>query len=120
MSVLETSILKTIKDVIGVEDESIDGYKTFDSVLITHINSAFSVLKQLGVSDEHYFITGYDETWGDFFEDKQTLYLVKTYIGFKVQLMFDPPESSHVLKSCESIIQEMEWRMNFEVETSIL
>ncbi len=110
---LEDSILKTIKKMIG---PSLD-YDYFDNDLIIHINSAFSVLNQLGLgSDDTFMITGESETWSDFLGDDKFLEMVKTYIFLKVKVIFDPPTSSFVLDAYNKQIAELEWRINVAVD----
>lgn len=111
---LGDSILKTIKKLIG---PSLD-YDYFDNDLIIHINSAFSVLNQLGLgSDDTFAITGDSETWQDFLgNDKKFLEMVKTYIYLKVKVTFDPPTSSFVLEAYNKQIAELEWRINIAVD----
>lgn len=63
------SILTSIKKLLGIEED----YTHFDQDIIIHINSVFVVVNQLGVGpDKPYSITGKDETWEDFFGDKDT------------------------------------------------
>ena len=110
---LGDSILKTIKKLIG---PSLD-YDYFDNDLIIHINSAFSVLNQLGLgSDDTFSITGDTETWGDFLGDRKFLEMVKTYVYLKVKVIFDPPTSSFVLEAYNKQIAELEWRINVAVD----
>ena len=42
---MEQSILKSTKNILGIADD----YDVFDLQIMTHINSAFSTLTQLGV-----------------------------------------------------------------------
>lgn len=112
---MEESILNTIKKLLGITKE----YTAFDEDLIVYINSAFSILRQLGVGpDEGYFITGVNETWGDFITgDPARLRLVRSYVYMKVRLMFDPPtQSSALLESMKEQVREFEWRLNVEVD----
>lgn len=106
------SILYTIKKMIGFDPE----YNQFDTDIIVYINSAFSILKQLGVGPKEGFSIS-DETavWSDFTTDV-SLEMVKTYIYFKVKVSFDPPSSSFALDSIKNQISELEWRMNSVVD----
>ena len=109
------SILNTIKKLLGITTE----YKAFDADLVVYINSAFSILRQLGVGPEEGFsISGADETWDDFIaEDPARLRLVRSYVYMKVRLMFDPPtQSSALLESMKEQVREFEWRLNVEVD----
>lgn len=107
------SILTSIKKLLGIAED----YTHFDTDIIIHINSIFSILTQLGVGPE----TGFsirDETasWTEFTQDDTTIEMVKTYVYLKVRLIFDPPANSSVTASIEKAISELEWRLNVAVD----
>lgn len=107
------SILKSIKKLLGI-DES---YTVFDTDVMIHINSVFSILTQLGVGPESGFaITGATETWSDYLDDEAILEMVKSYMYLKVKKMFDPPQSGIVTNSNDALIAELEWRINVAVD----
>lgn len=109
------SILLSIKKLLGI----IDAYTQFDADLIIYINSAFAILRQLGVGPkEGFYIESNVETWNDFIQgDPARLRLVKAYVYMKVRLMFDPPtQSGSLLESMKRQIDEFEWRLNVEVD----
>lgn len=107
------SILNTIKKTLSIEEECTD----FDQDLILHINSVFSVLTQLGVGPEDgFFIEDETETWDDFMDDMKKIQMVKTYIGLKVRLLFDPPTTSFAIESIKNAATEYEWRLNVECD----
>ena len=57
------SILTSIKKLLGIEES----YTHFDPDLIMHINSVFSILRQMGVGPaEGFAITDEDQEWKDF------------------------------------------------------
>lgn len=88
-------------------------YDAFDDVLIEHINSAFMILTQLGVGpSEGFVISDATSVWTDFIPDTIKLEAVKTYVGHKVRLMFDPPQSSAVMESLNRTVSELEFRLN--------
>lgn len=105
---MEDSILKTIRVGLSLDEEDTD----FDKELITHINSAFFTLHQIGVGDKPFVCTNEDQTWSDFLSDIEELETVKLYIIYKVRLLFDPPTSSYVLDEIRKQVEEMEWRLN--------
>lgn len=109
------NILATTKELSGVMLE----YDSFDKDLIMYINSVFLVLKQIGVGPkEGFVITDVNATWTDFIPDNQVLReSVKAYMGSKVRLHFDPPTSSALLDALNRNVSELEWRLNFEVES---
>lgn len=110
---METSILTSIKKMLGVAED----YTEFDEDIITHINSVFLNLTQLGVGPEEGFVIE-DNTavWEDFIDNSIPLQAVKTYMYLKVKLLFDPPLSSSVTESFTRMIAELEWRLNVAVD----
>lgn len=106
----EQSILISTKKVlnVGADDES------FDQDIITHINSAFSNLHQLGLGPQEGF-TIEDDTpeWDDLTLATDALTnLVKTYIFLRVRRIFDPPQLPHLLQALDRQIEEHEFRLN--------
>ena len=107
------SILSSVKKMLGLVDE----YEYFDTDIIMHINSVFSVLRQLGVGPKEGFaIRDANDLWSDFLPGGLTLEMVKTYMYQKVRLIFDPPASSAAVTAMEKSISEFEWRINAEVD----
>ena len=108
------SILTSIKKLLGIAED----YTHFDTDLIIHINSALSVLTQLGVGpSEGFYVIDKDDKWEDFIYDNMQIEMVKSYVYLKVKLIFDPPLSSAVMESYNRQISEFEWRLNVAVET---
>lgn len=102
------SILTSIKKMLGIVEE----YEHFDPDLIMHINSALSVLTQIGVGpSEGFQIRDANDVWDDFIPDGRKLQLVKSYLYLKVKLLFDPPQSSAAMTSINQQISEFEWRL---------
>ena len=107
------SILTSIKKIIGITEE----YEHFDPEIIMHINSVFMILTQLGVGpSEGFSINDSSTTWDQFIPNGQNLEAVKSYIGLKVKLLFDPPSSSAVMEAMNRSISEFEWRLSVEVD----
>lgn len=103
------SILTSVKKMLGIAEE----YTHFDADLITHINSVFMILAQLGVGpSEGFFIEDDTATWDEFIQDKKEINSVKSYVGLKVRLLFDPPTSSSQIDNANKLINELEWRLN--------
>ena len=115
MSILDDSVLTTIRTMLGPEED----YKDFDPEIIPHINSAFQRLKQLGVGPTSNFrIEDEDATWGDFFGDEESVQdMVVPFIFLKVKTLFDPPTSSIASEAYKSEIDKLEWLMNVDAET---
>ena len=102
------SVLTSVKKLLGIDE----GYTHFDSDIVMHINSVFSILTQMGVGPANGFsITGKDDGWSDFISGGAVLPLVKSYVGLKVRLLFDPPLSSAAVESMNRQISEVEWRL---------
>ncbi len=109
---MDDSILNSVKHMLG----SCDDY--FDSDLITFINGVFSTLMQLGVGPKAGFtISGPNETWSSYTENKPELDIVKTFVYTKVRLRFDPPQSSSVIQLMQQDASELEWRLNVAADS---
>lgn len=107
-----SSILETIRPLVGVEPTD----SSFDDELIPSINSALSVLAQLGVGPVGgVMITGTNEDWSQVITDP-SLEFVKTFVQLKTRLIFDPPQSSAVIAAYEKQIDELTYRINVAVE----
>lgn len=107
---MEDSILASTKKILGISPE----FSNFDLDIITHINAAFTIIKQLGVGPTTGFMI-YDETskWQDFLSnDNPMLNLVKTYLYLKVRSLFDPPTTSYHITAMKELVSEYEWRLN--------
>ena len=107
---MDRSILLSIKKLLGLGED----YDCFDLDVMMHINSALSILQQIGVGPkEGFFIHDASATWEDFLgEDSGRLESVITYVYIKVKLIFDPPTSSSAVDSMERTASEYEWRLN--------
>lgn len=108
------SILTSTKKLLGIQSD----YTHFDADIMIHINTAFSVLTQLGVGPRQGFaITGTSETWDDFIpEDDPRMASVKTYIYIKVRLVFDPPTLTSVAEALKNTANEYEFRLMVAAE----
>ena len=108
------SILQSIKKLLGMDAS----YEAFDADIIIHINTAFAVLKQLGVGPPNGFsITDGSAVWSDYTTDGAFNAAVKTYIYLKVKLIFDPPSSGAAIETTKEVIKELEFRLNVDAET---
>ena len=126
LSIMENSILNTIKKLLGLTDT----YVAFDQDIIIHINTVFSSLHQMGIGPSDGFtIDGTTPKWQDYFvtvypdgEDETTFTLdepkfqqqIVSYIYAKVRLLFDPPANSNLLQALEKNAQELEYRLYTE------
>lgn len=111
---MEESILFSVKKLLG---GLVPEYEAFDDQIIMHINSVFQILYQLGVGPSTpFYIEDDGAIWSDFIEDINDLSMVKTYVGLKVQQMFDPPQGGAVAEAAKRTIDELEWRLNVQVD----
>lgn len=102
------SILSSVKKMLGLAEED----DSFDIDIIIHINSALSVLTQLGVGPKDGFsIRDATPTWTDFLSDDKLLDMVLSYVYLKVRLLFDPPSASSVLEAMQKNVDEFAWRI---------
>lgn len=110
------SILTSIKKLLGLTEE----YEQFDQDIIIHINSAFFTLRQLGVGIDGFRIEDKSKTWSNFIEssktNESTLPAIKDYVYLKVRKVFDPPSSSYVMDSINSMIAEYESRIKYDCD----
>lgn len=109
------SILNTIKKTLGVELD----YNAFDDEIITHINSVFMTLNQLGVGPTTGFrISDENDSWTDFLGAVNYLEGVKSYTYLKVKLLFDPPTNSFLVDSINNQAEEYAFRILAQIETA--
>lgn len=106
---MEQSILKSVKKMCGIDPS----LTVFDDVILMHTNAVFSDLEQLGVGPVGgYMIEDDAPTWGDFLGDDPRWSSVKSYVYFRVRLMFDPPQTQYLVASFDEQVKKMEWRLN--------
>ena len=80
------SILDSIKKLFGISETD----TSFDVDIIIGINTALSVLTQLGAGPEAGFsISNNGDIWSDFILDMSQLEMIKTYVYLKTKMIFD-------------------------------
>lgn len=106
---VEQSILISTKKILGIPDDVED----FDTHIVTHINTVFMALSQIGIGPSEGFSIE-DETtmWDAFLGADLNLNPVKTYMYLRVRLLFDPPQTSPLVEAMERQSKEFEWRLN--------
>lgn len=110
---MEDSILMTIRKLVCGDPYA----DHFDTDLLIHINSCFSILTQLGVGPaEGFVVTDETQGWSNYMSDNKELNMVRTYVTLKVKTIFDPPLTSSVLEAMNKQIAELEWRLNVAVD----
>lgn len=113
---LKDSILHDVKQMVGQEWDD----TTFDLDIMTHINSVFLDLQQIGVgADEGFSISDYSTKWDEYLGDNKNLNTVKSYIFIRVRLLFDPPTNGFLVTSLEKQADKMEWRLMVQVDPPI-
>ena len=116
---LTESVLQSTKKVLGIAESQ----DAFDQDVLTHINSAFSTLSQLGIlAEEGVEVPDEAFTWSDL----ETLGLpaawiqsIRTYVFLHVQSLFDPPTTSFLLAARQKQLEEHIWRLSTMREYSI-
>ena len=110
---MDSSILADVRSAcsLSVHDFS------FDDQLIQLINSQMMMAHQFGIGYSGFKITGADETWSDWLGTSgEDLQAIKTWLGYSVLLLFDPPDNGTVLKSYQDQIAKMEWMLREKSE----
>ena len=110
---LSDSILESVKKLINAE-----GDEYFDTDIIIHINTIFSVLQQMGVGPEEGFsIDDKTSTWDEFTEDEPIFNMVKSYMAIRVKLFFDiASANSYYITQLQTEADELEWRIREAAE----
>lgn len=111
---MEESILISTKKVLGL----LQDYSVFDSDITLHINSALSILNQLGLGPEQGFVVEDESSkWEDLGLPDNQLGLTKTYVFLKARMLFDPPGTSYLIEATSNQLKEYEWRLAAFKET---
>ncbi len=109
----EDSILDVTKRLCGIDDPEDTSY---DLEIITHINTVFFVLRALGVGPANGFsITSNTATWTEFVGEED-IHAVRTYMGLKVRMLFDPPATGPATQAMERQAAHLEWLLNIDAE----
>lgn len=111
------SIFMTIKRLLNIDPEEM----AFDTQIGAFINEEFMTLHQLGIGpDEGFHVSDANTKWTDFSDDKTLIDTLKTYIFYRVRMVFDPPASSIVADSYNSRISELQFRLNCQAERNYI
>lgn len=112
----EKSILTSVKKTLGFAKD----YTAFDHDVITHINTCFFKLNQLGIGPpEGFAIEDDTAVWEDFVHAElnvSVMNALQTYFYLKVRSFFDPPESPHHVAALKEQIMELEYCLKMERE----
>src|SRR5690606_16320069 len=102
------SILDSVKHQLSVGAD----YDVFDPTIIMHINTALFVLNQIGIGPSEGFAVSDDtQTWDQFTSDPQ-LEAIKSFVYIRVRLLFDPPQTAHLIAALERQGEEYLWRLS--------
>ena len=102
------SVLLSTKQMLGISPED----TSFDVNIIMSINTALTILMDLGLTEvEDQIVTDDDMTWDDLLGGRTDIEYVKTYIYQKVKMVFDPPTSTAAIDAMQRSINELEWRI---------
>ena len=113
---MSDSILTTTKKVLGLAES----YTAFDTDVIMHLNSALSVLDQIGVGPTGgVYVTDTTRTWASMGMPPEQLALTKSYIFLRVKALFDPPPTSFAIEAMNEQIKQFEWRLNVMREGAV-
>lgn len=110
-----TSILKKIKQLVGVQAEETH----FDADIMVHINSAIMALAQIGLSTaEGFMVVDDSATWDELVPvtNKALQGACQSFIYLKTKLVFDPPNHSFVITALQDSLKETEWRLSIELD----
>lgn len=104
-------ILDDVKRIVGSDPS----YTDFDRDLVIHTNTALFALNQMGIGVPGFEIVTGNEKWSEFLESNDihqiNLHAVKTWVGLKVRMIFDPPTSSILAEAINQNLKEWEWRI---------
>lgn len=107
----DSSILTDIKKLLSITQDNTE----FDKDIVFHINTAFANLRQMGVGPKDGFrITGEDEKWTDYYDDKDFTDNIKDYIYINVRLVFDTPQASGMKDALEYQLDEIAYRIRLQ------
>ena len=107
------SILADVRSACNLEADD----TSFDSQLIPLINSQMMMAHQFGVGYGGFTIDNVNASWEDWLgEAANDMAAIKTWLGFSVLLLFDPPDNGTLLKSYQDQIAKMEWMLREKTE----
>ena len=109
---MENSILNSVKYYLGLTPE----YDPFDQQLLMCVNTALNAMTQLGIGPKTGFTIRSDsETWDQFLGSDVRMEAVKLDVCIRVRLLFDPPANSTLTETLEAQKNEIEWRLNSDI-----
>lgn len=106
------SILVSIKKLLGIAEE----YDAFDADIIMHINSVFTILRQIGVGPS-FTVEDDTTTWEEYLSESSAMEQfasIKSFIYLKVRMLFDPPTNGTLVGAINEQLKELEYRLYAE------
>jgi hypothetical protein len=111
------SVLLSVKHMLNIPPAD----TAYDLDIITHVNSAFTTLNDLGIGpDEGFMIEDSSSTWAEFLGPNVNYNSVKTYMFLCLRLVFDPPATSFHLTALNEQIREHEYRLSVRRDSAVL
>lgn len=122
----DASILDTLKTAVDIPVD-VD-YAAFDNKLKMFANAAFMTLDDLGVGPAGgFFLHDSSTTWADYAPVDETSFenaeeylkyfgALQTYVGLKVRMLFDPPDTQYLVAAFDKVTEELGWRLNVRRE----
>lgn len=104
---MEDNILKSTKKILSVPLD----YDAYDHDITVGINSALSILKQLGIGPDDPGIGDDGGSWDGLALSASMLNLVQAYVYLKARKFFDPPATSFHIQAIDDQITEHEFRI---------
>ena len=101
-------ILPDVRSACNLEKQD----DSFDEQLIPLINSQLMMAHEFGIGPNGFVLRTKEETWEDWLgaaADK--LAAAQTWLGYRVLLLFDPPDNATVLKAYQETLDKMEWML---------
>ena len=109
----EGSILEDVREACNLNRDD----SSFDGQLIPLINTQLMMAHQFGVGYSGFTISDNTTLWSGWLGSAESdLAAVKTWVGYQVLLLFDPPDNNSLLNSYKEQIEKFEWMLREKVE----
>lgn len=109
----EGSILEDVREACNLNRDD----SSFDGQLIPLINTQLMMAHQFGVGYSGFTISDNTALWSGWLGSAESdLAAVKTWVGYQVLLLFDPPDNNSLLNSYKDQIEKFEWMLREKVE----
>ena len=107
------SILDDTKKVLGLAPD----YTAFDTDVMMHINTVFTVLNRIGIGpDAGFMIEDNTTTWDAFVGTDLNLNAVKSFVYLRVKALFDPRTTSFAIEADKKVEEELLWQLSVKRE----